>query len=111
MKAGPLNRQVLIQYLAAGQDEIGQPLQTWTNLITVGDGKVWANIKLLSGVESIKAGAELSVVKASIRIRYRTDVTAGMRVVHGTKVYDIKAVLPDETVRDRLDLTCEVDGG
>jgi SPP1 family predicted phage head-tail adaptor len=55
-------------------------------------------------VEAIKAGAEASVVQASIRIRYRTDVTSAMRVVHGSTTYEIKAVLPDEG-RDRTTWT------
>lgn len=108
MDSRRLNRKVLIQHLVDGQDDIGQPAQTWTNLITAGDGKVWADIKHLSGIEAIKAGAEAAVRKASIRIRYRTDVTEAMRVVHGSTVYQIKAVLPDEGARDRMDLQCEV---
>ena len=46
-------------------------------------------------------------MRASIRIRRRDDITAAMRVVHGAKVYDIKAVLPDEHGRGFLDLVCE----
>lgn len=106
LDAGSLNRRVVIKHLASGQDEIGQPVMTWTDLVTV-----WANVRHLSGVESIKADAEASVVKASIRIRRRTDVTSAMRVYLGTAVYEIKAVLPDEEVRDRLDLACELING
>jgi SPP1 family predicted phage head-tail adaptor len=103
MQIGRLNRRVVIQYLVDGQDEAGQPVQNWLPLATV-----WADIRHLSGVESIKAGGEASVVKASIRIRWRTDVTPAMRVVHGSTVYQIKAVLPDEESRERVDLLCEV---
>jgi SPP1 family predicted phage head-tail adaptor len=103
MQIGKLNRLVTIQQLAAGQDAAGQPVQTWSTLATV-----WANIRHLSGVETIKAGAETSAVKASIRIRRRTDVTTAMRVVHGSTTYEIKAVLPDEECRERVDLVCEV---
>lgn len=108
MDSRRLNRKVLIQRPVDGQDDIGQPLTDWENLITAGDGKVWANVRHLSGLEAIKAGAETAVVNASIRIRYRTDVTSAMRVVHGSTVYQIKAVLPAEDVRDRVDLQCEV---
>jgi SPP1 family predicted phage head-tail adaptor len=103
MQIGRLNRRVVIQYLVDGQDEAGQPVQNWLPLATV-----WADIRHLSGVESIKAGGEASVVKASIRIRWRTDVTPAMRVVHGSTVYQIKAVLPDEESHERVDLLCEV---
>lgn len=103
-----LNRPVLIQQLVAGQDAAGQPVQTWTNLIATGDGKVWANIRHLSGVETIRAEAPTSAVKASIRIRYRTDVTAAMRVVHGSTTYEIRAVMPDAAGRQFVDLAAEV---
>jgi SPP1 family predicted phage head-tail adaptor len=108
MDSRRLNRKVLIQKLVSGQDEAGQPVTNWENLITTGDGKVFANIKHLSGVETIKADAPTSAVKVSIRIRYRTDVTAAMRVVHGATTYEIKAVLPDEAGRQHVDLACEV---
>ena len=103
MDSRRLNRKATLQHLVEGQDEAGQPVTTWANLATV-----WANIKHLSGVETIKANAETSAVKASIRIRYRTDLTAAMRVVHGATTYEIKAVMPDEAGREFADLVCEV---
>lgn len=103
MKAGKLNVLVTIRQKTSTQDEAGQPVLTYSNLATV-----WANIRHLSGVETIKSEAPTSVVKASIRIRRRTDVTAAMEVVHGATIYEIKAVLPDEESRERLDLACEV---
>ena len=106
MKAGPLNSRVSIMQLVAGQDEIGQPTQTWETLATV-----WASILHQNGAESIRADKEASIVKASIRIRRRTDVTAAMRVHHGATVYEIKAVLPDEQDRERLDMVCEAVNG
>lgn len=106
MEAGKLNRRVTIKQLTDGQDEIGQPVQTWADVAAV-----WAHVRHLSGVETIKADADTSSVKASIRIRRRTDVDAGMRVYLGAVVYEIKAVLPDEEAHDRLDLACEVVNG
>jgi SPP1 family predicted phage head-tail adaptor len=106
MQAGRLRNRITIQSLQSGQDEIGQPVTTWADVATV-----WADIRYLSGVESIKSDAEASIVKVSIRIRRRTDVTAAMRVVFGTTKFQIKAVLPDEQARERLDLSCEVVNG
>lgn len=107
MRAGTLNRQVTIQRKTGGVDPIGQPLpEGWEDVATV-----WANIRYLSGTESIKADAETSVARASIRIRYRTGLNAGMRVLHGGTVYEIKAVLPDEARREHVDLVCEVVNG
>lgn len=107
MRAGTLNRKITIQRRVTGVDPIGQPIDTTEDIATV-----WANIRHTSGLEAIKGGAETSIVKASIRIRYRADIDASMTVLHGSKVYQIKAVLPDEAGRDYLDLVCEeIDGG
>ena len=108
MKAGPLNSRITIQHLVAGQEPDGQPVDVWTNLIPDGDGGVWANIRNLRGSEAIRADKDTSTVQTSIRIRRRTDVTAAMRVVFGPTTYEIKAVLPDEVERDKMDLVCEV---
>ncbi|MNF12231.1 Phage head-tail joining protein [compost metagenome] len=68
---------------------------------------MWANIAHKSGLETIKGAAPVSMVQASIRIRYRADVDAGMRAVCGGVVYDIKAA-PPNTGREYLDLVCEI---
>jgi SPP1 family predicted phage head-tail adaptor len=69
---------------------------------------VWANIKHPSGISEIKSDADISIVKASIRIRYRSDLTAGMRVVYGASTYDIQAILPDAESKVFIDLACEL---
>jgi SPP1 family predicted phage head-tail adaptor len=107
MRPGSLRSRVVIKQPGATQDTLGQMIPGWTNLIASGDGKVWANIRHLSGLETIKGGAETAIGKASIRIRYRDDVTTAMRVVHGATTYRITAVLPDER-KAHLDIACEV---
>lgn len=103
MRAGSLNRKVAIQKNDAALDAYGEPLPaTWTDVASV-----WADVKILSGLQTIKAGVDVSVVKASIRIRFREDITADMRVVYGDMIFDIKAVLPDLNNREFLDLVCE----
>jgi len=101
MSAGQYNRLVTIQQLAAGQDSLGQPVQTWSTVCNP-----WAWVRNQSGASAIKASADVSTTQASIRIRYRTNITAGMRVVLGTVNYDIQAVLPDEEDREYVDLVC-----
>lgn len=103
MQAGRLNRRCVLQAPGTAQDELGQPIPGWTDVATL-----WADIRMKSGLESIKAGAPVSVVAASVRIRYRAGVNAGMRVVHNLQAYEIKAVMPDVSGREFLDLICEV---
>lgn len=104
MRLGKLNRKVVIKYLGPGQDDIGQPIATAPLTLAT----VWADIRFPRGLETIKAGAQTSVVSGSVRIRRRADVKASMWLeVDGMKL-QIKSVLPDMEDRSRIDLTVEV---
>lgn len=103
MQAGRLDTRITIQRKTGGTDAWGAPLpEAWEDYATI-----WANVRHLSGTESIKAGADVSVVRASIRIRHRSGIDAGMRIVAGAAVYDIEAVLPGQR-REWLDLAAKM---
>lgn len=101
MDAGKLNQRINIEQRTSDQDAAGQPVETWSLVAAV-----WASIKYPTGLSAIKADADTSVVKASIRIRRRSGLNAGMRVVQTSAIFDIKAVLPAED-RQFIDLVCE----
>lgn len=99
----PLNRRITIQVPGTAQDSIGQTISAWTDLCTA-----WASIRMQTGIGYIRAGADASTVPVSIRVRYRTDLNASMRIVHGATIYAVKAVMPNEADRDYTDMVCEV---
>ena len=101
MQAGRLTRRCTLQQPGTTTDELGQPIPGWTDVATV-----WADIRHRSGLSAIKSGADVSIVQSSIRIRYRAGIDAGMRVVHGADIYDIRAVLPDGG-KQFVDLVCQ----
>lgn len=103
MQAGRLNRRVTLQAPGTATDELGQPIPGWTDVATV-----WGDVRLRSGLESIKAGAVVSTVQASVRIRYRTGINAGMRVLVDSVPYEVLAVQPDVGGREYVDLVCQV---
>lgn len=103
MNPGLLSQRVIIQQRSTTQDADGQPLEVWSPVATL-----WADVRHVSGLETIKSDTDTSIVKASVRIRYRSDINAGMRVAHGSMVYDIKAVLPDLLRKSHIDLVCEL---
>lgn len=103
MEPGRLNRRVVIQQHAAGSDAQGQPTSGWVDVATV-----WADIQYLKGIEQIKADAVTSSARVSIRIRWRTDITAAMRVLYNSVVHTVQVVLPDVATRRYVDLVCEV---
>ncbi|MBZ2208475.1 phage head closure protein [Massilia soli] len=98
-----LNKRVWLDRPGDEVDAIGQPVEGWQPV-----GEFWANVRYLNGVETIKAGADTSIVKASIRLRYRTDVQASWRIRHGDVIFQVNAVMPDEQTMYHVDLACEV---
>lgn len=103
MRAGPLNTRIVVQRQSTTPDGIGQPVLTWTTFATL-----WADVKQNSGMSMVRVDADISIVRASIRIRYRNDITSAMRVLAGTTVYQIQAVLPDTAGKQYTDLVCQV---
>lgn len=102
LRAGKLNTQVSIRRQEQAQTGGGQVVGQW-----VEHARVWANVKFPSGIGTIKAGTDVSLVRASIRIRFREDIRSDMRLVAGGLVFDIKAVLPDLVSREYVDLVCQ----
>lgn len=102
MSAGKLNRRITLSGLIAGSDALGQPLQSWVDFATL-----WADVRFVSGIETIKAGREISTSRASVRIRRRGNVSRQMRVRIGGVEYEIVDVVPSVD-RAWLTLICEV---
>lgn len=107
MRIGSLNRQVQLQRLVSTPTGTGGSTSAWVDVATV-----WANVRMLNGLETVRADFPVSVAKGSIRIRWREDVDATCRVLYAangtTTIYDVKAVLPDLVAREYLDLSVEV---
>lgn len=102
MRAGKLNRRVPILRSETTRAGGGQPITQW-----VEHARPWADVAMQGGIGAIKADGDVSIVKASVRVRFRTDIVAGMRVVLLGTVFEVSAVLPDVKRRDHLDLVCQ----
>lgn len=103
MRAGSLNTLITIQTPSVGQDAVGQPLSGWVKL-----ADVWADVRPGAGMEAVRAGAPVAIVRASIRIRRRAGITNGMRVLVGVTAYEIEAVIPGGSRQEFTDLVCKV---
>lgn len=97
-----LGHRVRIESLTSEMDAWGQSVESWRAI-----AEVWADVRHLSGLETIKADAQSAVTRVSIRIRHRAGITPTMRVIYDGVAHDIKAVLPDGR-RQFIDLACEV---
>lgn len=100
--AGDLRRRVSIETYTTTRDSIGGETKTAATLATV-----WASIEPLFGMEIKEAGRILSDVTHQIVIRYRADVTAKMRVVYGSRKFDIFSVQHDEESQRMTYLDCK----
>lgn len=97
-----LRHRITIERKAAGADAWGQPVETWETVAIV-PAEVWP----LSGREYIAAQAEQAGITTKITIRYQAGIEPAMRITHDGKAYNIRAVLPDPTLRRHLTLMCE----
>lgn len=108
IRAGSLNRRVTIEKRSSTRDAGGQLVDVWTEYATV-----WANVITQAGIgfvsqQFVAGGAERNRATMSFRIRYRTDITADMRIKHQGAYYEIHAVLPDLDRREYVDLGASI---
>jgi SPP1 family predicted phage head-tail adaptor len=104
MPAGKYDTRLSLQVQSTAPDSIGQPVNTWAE-----STRLWADVRYGSGLQAIKADADMAKAKCSIRIRYRSGVTPAQRLVDGVTgtIYAINALLPDRRA-GHIDLVCEV---
>ncbi len=103
IRAGALRHRVTIQRKTATVDTHGGPIETWETVCSIS-----ASIEPLQGREFIAAQAVNAEITGKIRIRYRSDITASMRVLFGAKIYNILSVInPAELNRELVLMVSE----
>lgn len=91
LAAGKLRHRVTIQRQAQSRDAAsGDVKVSWSDVATV-----WAAVEPLSVREFIAAQANQSQITARITIRYRSGLTADMRILHRDQVYNPQGWLAD----------------
>jgi SPP1 family predicted phage head-tail adaptor len=94
MKAGDLRHRVKLQQAAETRDAYGAVTAGWVDVATV-----WAAVEPLAGREFFAAKQVNAEATGHVRIRYRAGVLATMRVVYGTRVFEI--IAPPNNVEER----------
>lgn len=102
MRAGELRHRITIQQKTVVRDTYGGETVTWTNTATV-----WAAVEPLSGREYFSAQQVQAEVNHRIRIRYRAGITTTMRVLWGTRVFDILAIINLQERGREIHLMCK----
>jgi len=90
MRAGELKHCCMLQRTQETKGRGGSITIAWVDL-----GKLWAEITIPTGRVEVAADQLTAVISAEIRVRYRTDIVAGMRIVKGPMTYLVEAALPD----------------
>lgn len=86
---GRLREVVYIRAPRSERDAAGQPLAGYADVCTVR-----AEVRYLSGIETLKAGAPVSTVRASMLVRRTSVITASHVAALGAMVFNILAVHP-----------------
>lgn len=88
MKAGRLRHSIIIQSNTETSDAAGGLVDSWSKFKARK-----ADVVPLNGREYLSSQARQEKVTTRIRLRYTSGITAKMRVLWGTRVYDIKSVI------------------
>ncbi|MDM8356669.1 phage head closure protein [Pandoraea communis] len=101
MRAGELRHLLTFQAKSAAQDELGEPINAWVDVLTC-----WGKVSPTTGRERMAAQAVQSYVSHSVTVRYASQLAnpkdvAAMRIVFGTRIFDIHDSL-NEDERNRM---------
>lgn len=85
MRPGELRLRVTIQrQTVTGKDTLNNDIVKWTDVATV-----WAQVIDLSGREFFASQQANAEITTRVRIRFRTGITASMRVVYGSRTLEL----------------------
>jgi len=97
-----MRERITIQAPTRTGDDGGGVTVSWNTYATL-----WAEALLSRGEESLVAAQHNSRTIARLIIRHHEGISTEMRVLHGGRTYNIRAVLFDYETRDRTILQCE----
>jgi|ERR1051326_415440 SPP1 family predicted phage head-tail adaptor len=100
---GAKNHRITIQQATQSQDSRGASVLTWpgTTIATL-----WAEKRETAGGEGVVAEQLFATRTVTYTVWYRTDLAAGMRIVEGSRVFDIRAITDPDGRKWELELEC-----
>lgn len=96
------NDRITIQKPAAAAGTLHNQTADWLDL-----GVFWADVRHMGGLETLRANSDVSVLRASVRMWYRPEIDATMRLVHNGETYGISSPPLRNADRRFMDLVCE----
>jgi SPP1 family predicted phage head-tail adaptor len=102
MRAGLLRHRVSLQASAETRGSDGEITRTWVTVTTV-----WASVAPTGGKEYVSEDMLKAAASHLITTRYRPGLDTSMRVLFGTRVFNIESIV-NKDERDReLVLVCQ----
>ncbi len=102
MGAGAYRHRITLQQATETRDSLGGTVQAWATFATV-----WAAIEPLSGRELLQAQQVQAEVTHRVRLRYMNGVTAELRVLFGTRYFNILSAVNVQERNREIVLTCK----
>jgi SPP1 family predicted phage head-tail adaptor len=100
---GDLRERVFIQRDAgASRDAVGGLVPSWETV-----ANVWARVAPMSTGEQFRRQQMQANANWKVTVRYRNDLSPKMRVVWGSRTFEVKGVTNADERRRFLDLACE----
>lgn len=101
MRAGELRHLLTFQAKSTAQDELGEPINAWVDVLTC-----WGKVSPTTGRERLAAQAVQSSVTHSVTVRYAPQfadpkAVAAMRILFGARIFDIHDSI-NEDERNRM---------
>lgn len=101
LRAGRLNKRVILQTVSNAADGRGGVTETWADTATL-----WAHVEEIAGSERYEANQIASNLTHRVTIRYRTAVIPQQRVKYGTRILKIVSVVNPDQRNEMLELMC-----
>lgn len=99
IRSGRLDKRITIQRKTLTDNEYGEPVETWADLVTL-----WAIYLPARGSERFAAQQQIAEIDTVFRIRYRQNITVTDRIIYNGRTYDIKAVVDMCGRKDGIEL-------
>ena len=83
-KPAEMRHVVTVEQKVPGRGSMGEEIETWTPFT-----QVWAKIWPVKGKEAEESRRETGKVATRFNTRFKPGITQGMRLKHGTRIFDI----------------------
>ena len=101
MEAGVLRKRITIQKKSVTKNSYGEEVITW-----VTHCQAWAQMEPLSGREFLEARQIQAEGMVRFTLRYQDGIVPEMRVLFGTRTFNIQSAIHVEERRREIQLMC-----